>query len=331
MKNRFFILIIVTIFLIFTGCSKSYENDAVVRVGYVGNLMELPLFTAYENGYFEKEGLKVELVKISDEEVEDKIKNGSIDAFTCDYKFLKWDENNINIKVSIGITSGAIEIIASKDSDIQKIGDIKNKKIGIANQGDGTMIAVMNLLNRNNISDESIKWIYLNGKSPTEAIENGDIEGAVVWDTNKEYNDNKINVIYRTKLVDNKDSVCNDHSSHSNDYFYINFAGVRGEIANKYPEKTAGILRAWSEGATVVEEKREESLSKAVEKGYIKNLSDEEKAKMNYFMWMPSVKSAKENLKEYIHIQKSTGIINSELHEDDFLNSIFADVLPFWD
>lgn len=330
MRNKFLILIIVIILLIFTGCSNSYENDDVVKIGYVGNCMELPLFTAYENGYFEKEGLKVELVKINDEEVKYKIKSGNIDAFTCDYKFLKWNEDNTNIKVSIGITSGAIEIIALKDSDIQKINDIKNKKIGIVNQGDGTMIAAINLLNRNNINADSIEWVYLNGESPTEAIEKGEVDGAVVWNINKEYNDNKINVIHKTELVDNKNSVCNNHSNHSSDYFYINFAGVRGEIADECPEKTAGILRAWSEGATVVEENREESLSKAVEKGYIKNVSDEENAKINYFMWMPSVKSAKENLKEYIHIQKSTGIINSDLNEDDFFNSIFADVLPFW-
>lgn len=331
MKNKFLILAVVIISIIFTGCSSSYENNDVVKIGYIGNYMELPLFAAYENGYFEKEGLKVELVKINDEDTEDKIKGGDIDAFTYDYKFLKWNEENINMKVGIGITSGAIEIIASKDSKLQKIEDIKNKKIGIANQGDGTMIAAANLLSRNNISDDSIEWVYLNGESPVEAIENGKIDGAVVWNVNEEYDDNKINVINKTELMDDENSLCDNHSNHSNDYFYINFAGIKSEIANKYPEKAAGILRAWSKGATDVEKDREGYVSKAVEKGYIKNVSDEDEAKINYFMWMPSVKSAKENLKEYIHIQKSTGMINNDLNEEDFFNSIFTDVLPAWE
>ncbi|MVX66416.1 PhnD/SsuA/transferrin family substrate-binding protein [Clostridium chromiireducens] len=329
MKNKFFILIIVIVLLIFTGCSKSYENDDVVKVGYVGNFTEVPLFAAYENGYFEKEGVKVELVKINDNEVEQKIKNGNIDAFTCDYKFLKWNERNINVKVSMGITSGAIEIITSKDSHLQKISDIENKKIGIANQGDGTMVAAINVLSKNNIKEDSIKWVYLKDENPTTAIENGEVDAAVVWDINKEYNN--INVIYKTGLIDNENSAGNNHSSHGNNYFYINFAGVRSEISDKYPEKTAGILRAWIEGAATVEEDKDKYLSNALEKGYIKNVSDDDEAKIEYFMWMPSVKTGKENLKEYIHIQKSMGIINSNLNEDNFLKSIFADVLPFWD
>ncbi|GEA30964.1 hypothetical protein CBE01nite_31610 [Clostridium beijerinckii] len=329
MKNKFFILTIVILALMFTGCSKLYENDDIVKIGYIGNFTELPLFAAYENGYFEKEGVKVELVKINDNEVEEKIKNGNIDAFTCDYKFLKWNNPNINMKVSMGITSGAIEIITSKDSNLQKITDIENKRIGIVNQGDGTMAAAINVLNKNNINDNSIKWVYLKDENPTTAIENGEVDAAVVWDINRE--DNNINVIYKTGLIDSENSSGNNHGNHGNSYFYINFAGVRSEIADKYPEKTAGILRAWIEGAADVEEGKDKSLSNAVEKGYIKNVSEDEEAKTKYFMWMPSVKTGKENLKEYIHIQKSMGIINSDLNEENFLKSIFADVLPFWD
>lgn len=99
MKSKFWILIVIIISFVFAGCSSSYENDDVVKIGYLGNHLELPLFTAYENGYFEKEGLKVELVKINYEDAEEKIESGNIDAFTCDYKFFKWNEDNINIKL----------------------------------------------------------------------------------------------------------------------------------------------------------------------------------------------------------------------------------------
>ena len=329
MKCRFLILILIII-MAFTGCSNSYENNDTVKIGYVGSYMELPLFMAYENGYFDKEGLNVKLVKVDEEDTENKIKDGSIDALTCDYRFLKWNEDNISIKTSIGLTSGPIEIIAFQNGRFKEINDIENKRIGIAYGGNGTMTAAINVLNRNNINSKSIQWIYLNGRNPVEAIENKEIDGAVVWNINQEYDDSKIRTVYKTNLADNN-SLCTNHSSHSNDYFYINFAGIRAETVDKCPEKSAGILRAWSEGASSVESDKTGALNTAVEKGYIKEIKEDEKAETDYFMWMPSVKSAKKNLQDYISVQKSEGIINSNTDEEYFFNNIFADILPFWD
>ncbi|MGN0143560.1 MAG: ABC transporter substrate-binding protein [Clostridium sp.] len=330
MKYKALILIVIVMLFTLSGCADSYENDDIVKVGYIGDCMELPLFTAYENGYFEKEGLKIELVKINDKDIEEQINKCSIDAFTCDYRFFKWNEDSVSIKAGIGLASGAVEIIASKKSNIKRIQDIKNKKIGVESQGNGAMASALRLFNRNNIGQDSIEWIYLNGESPIDAINEGKIDAAVVWNINKEYDDD-INIVYKTELAENKNLPCNNHSAHSKNYFYINFAGVRAEIADKYPEKTAGILRAWSEGANTVEEKRNDCLKMALEKGYIESANDEDKAEINYFMWMPSVKSAKDNLKEYIRVQKESGMLKDDLNEDVFFNNIVADVLPLWD
>ena len=78
-------------------------------------------------------------------------------------------------------------------------------------------------------------------------------------------------------------------------------------------------------------ENKEECLNKAIDKGYIEGSYEENYEIIRQYMWMPSVKYAKENLKSYVEIQKSIGLLSDSLGVDEFYKNSFADVLPYWD
>lgn len=59
------ILILIFIITTTTGCSLSNSETVKVRIGYEAILSDYTFFVAYENGYFQDEGLDVEVIKFN--------------------------------------------------------------------------------------------------------------------------------------------------------------------------------------------------------------------------------------------------------------------------
>lgn len=59
------ILILVFIITTTTSCSSSNSETIKIRIGYEAILSDYTFFVAYENGYFEDEGLDVEVIKFN--------------------------------------------------------------------------------------------------------------------------------------------------------------------------------------------------------------------------------------------------------------------------
>lgn len=320
------LLVVFCISFFMTGCKENYENNKV-KLAYYGINAELPLITAFEDGYFKEEGLDVELVKIKPEDFVNDINNKIVDGGTCDYKILKSIEDGAKIKVGAGLQSRAIEILTKAGSEIDTIQGLKNKKIGIEDRGGGAMLAAKNLFDKYNIDlSKDITWIYLNSDKLKDSLKSGSVDGIVLW------GDNEDNSEFKTlfKVSDMDMASMMGHTHHGNEYIYTDFAGISKEISDNDPEKAAAILRAWIKGANKVGENSDECIKKLIEDGYIKGSYEENSQEVKQYMWMPSVKVAEDNLKAYIKIQKSIGILSDSLNEDEFYKNSFAEVLPYW-
>lgn len=320
-----FIIICVSFFM--TGYKENYENNEKVSLAYYGESTELPLLTAFQEGYFKDEGLDVEIVKLNYQDFVNSMNNKTIDGGTCDYRIIKNIEDGANIKIGAGLQSGAIEILATNGGKIETINDLKNKKIGIQDKGGGTMVAAKTLFDKYNIDFfKDINWVYLDEEQLITSLRSGNVDGVILWQNDVNYDEFK--TIFKSSDVNSVSS--SGHNHHGNEYFYIEFAGVSKELADTCPQKTAGILRAWIKGVNKVGENKEECLKKAIDNGYIKGSYEDNYEKIKQFMWMPSVKYAEDNLKAYIRLQKSIGILLESEQEDEFYKKSFADVLPYW-
>ncbi len=115
------------------------ENAEKMKIGYLPVLVNLPLFVAIENKYFEKYNLKVEAIETqSPNNVIDGIISGSLDGagvlaypilFTAEEKY----PNEFKIFASGDETQSEYvsAIITKNDSPINKPEDLKGKKIGV--------------------------------------------------------------------------------------------------------------------------------------------------------------------------------------------------------
>lgn len=334
LRKKWFLLLLVFVLtnLLIVGCNEGYENNNTVKLAYFGNTADLPLLTAVEEGYFEEEGIDVELIKIDNDELGSNIKSKKIDGATCDYRIFKLINEGAKVKISAGLNSGAIEILVKENSNINSIEDMKNKKIGIQNLGEGTMVAGNKLLIKNSINSiNDINWSYWPGKDLIDTLNDSKIDGIIRWTTTNQ--DNKelkgIKSIY--KVSNDNIALMQGHSKHGNDYIYMNFEVLSSEITDTATEKAAGILRAWIKGTNKVGESKEACIQKAIDNGYLVEDYNKNFEEVNHYMWMPSVKYAQENIKDYIKIQKAIGLLPNDLNEGEFLSNCFADVLPFWE
>lgn len=115
------------------------QEPLSMRVGYLPLLVNLPLFTALENGYFDKYGLTVEAVEAqSPNHIVEGIISGSLDgAGVLAYPILFAAEEKSPGEIKIFFSGDETEeefvasILVRNDSEISSIEDLKGKKIGV--------------------------------------------------------------------------------------------------------------------------------------------------------------------------------------------------------
>src|SRR5213075_3212851 len=124
--------------LMLAGCNKkqSSAESNKVRVGYIGITCEAPIFTAVEKGFFKEEGLDVSLVKCEWANYKDVLALGGFDiTHHLVMYFLKPIVQGFDVKFKAGIHRGCLRVQAAKKGSINKIQDLRGKRIGVPGMG----------------------------------------------------------------------------------------------------------------------------------------------------------------------------------------------------
>jgi len=130
------IIIVGTIFVLLPKENKVQEIKTV-KIGYLPITASLPLFVAQENGYFQEEGLKAELVKaetsniIMESLVAEKLDLTSSVAYSTLFPVESTAPGNFVIFSGVSETDDTFAnfLLVKKDSDIQTVSDLKGKRI----------------------------------------------------------------------------------------------------------------------------------------------------------------------------------------------------------
>src|SRR5262249_2968952 len=101
---------------------------------YLGLTCEAPIFVAKEKGFYEEEGLDVELVKTDWDGLREGLGTGQFDAnHTLIMYLLKPIESGTDVKITGGIHTGCLRVQAGvNNADIKSVKDLKGKRIGVA-------------------------------------------------------------------------------------------------------------------------------------------------------------------------------------------------------
>lgn len=171
-----------------TACSKPVEEkksegteQVTLRVGVMGSIDAVPIVIAKEKGFFEEEGVNVDLQIFKAAKDRDAaLQAGELDGVLADEVAISIYQNSeIDMKIT-GTTNGSWTLVAGKDSGINSLEDLKGKKMGISER---TMIDYLAdyIATENGVNTEDVEKVAIPAMpARLEALKNNQIDAAIL-------------------------------------------------------------------------------------------------------------------------------------------------------
>lgn len=146
-KSFSLVLVLALVLSVLTGCGQNQggttgdtQAQKKLTIGSLTIEENLPILVAQQNGYFTEQNLQVELIPFqSPVELQSAFQSGQLDGTITDImiaSLLKSSGEDLKVtSIALGATSeeGRFAIVASPQSSIKTVQDLKGKSIGISN------------------------------------------------------------------------------------------------------------------------------------------------------------------------------------------------------
>ena len=179
----------IAIIGVMTGCSKTVEvttkvsdaKETTLRLGVMGSIDAIPLVIAKEKGYFEQQGINLDLQIFKAAKDRDAaLQAKELDGVLADEVAMSIYQNSgINMQIT-GATNGVYTLVAGKDSGVNSITDLKGKKMGISER---TMMDYLAdyIATENGMEAKDIEKIAIPAMpARLEALRNNQIDAAIL-------------------------------------------------------------------------------------------------------------------------------------------------------
>lgn len=189
MKRLVVVLLTVVFSLSMLGCQKEQKaaktpapaSQKTITIGVMPDVESIPFIIAEKNGYFAAEGVKVKIEHFKSAQDRDSaLQSGKLDGVITDILAVVFNnEGGIQLKICAK-NDGNVELLAGKDSPINTIKDLKDKKLGLSSNTIMEYTADR-MLEAGGSKTEEIDKIAI-PKLPTrlEMLEGGKIDAAIL-------------------------------------------------------------------------------------------------------------------------------------------------------
>jgi NitT/TauT family transport system substrate-binding protein len=274
-----------------SGCGASDSGTVVngrtkIRVGYIGITCEAPLFMAKEMGFFEEEGLDVEMVRCEWATYKDALALGRYDVtHHLIMYFLKPIEQGMDVKFTGGVHRGCLRVQTSVDSDIHTVADLRGKTIGVPGMGTPPFMLATRAMAAHGVDpSREVHWrVYPAGelglameRGLVDAVATSEPIGSLLLDSGKVRN-----VVDQAKDAPYKDEYCCA-------------VLVNGKFLSKYPEASAAATRAILKAAKWVDANPTAAALLSVEARYIASTPELNALAIRNLSYVPHVLGAAE-------------------------------------
>jgi NitT/TauT family transport system substrate-binding protein len=171
------------------GCANAKKEETKnpgkemkkLSFGAMGSIDIVPIVIANEKGYFEEEGLKLDFQLFTAAKDRDAaLQAGELDGLIADEIAISIYQNSgIDMKIT-GATNGAWTLVVGKDSGIEKLEDLKNKKMAISQN---TMIDYLSdyIAEKNGVNASEIEKVAIPAMpARLEALRNKQVDAAIL-------------------------------------------------------------------------------------------------------------------------------------------------------
>ncbi|MDR2610099.1 MAG: ABC transporter substrate-binding protein [Clostridiales Family XIII bacterium] len=245
---------------------SEYKYGKIQIPGKDGALCGAPIYIAFDQGFFAEEGFDVELISADAETRKIGLNNGTIPIVNGDFQFFPSIEEGVNVSVVDGLHNGCIKFIVKKGSPIKTASDLKGKRIAVDEIG-GTPHQVASVwVEKAGISakpeDGEVEFVvYSDGNLEIEALKNGDVDVAALWDP--------LGSVYTEGEHANEYEVLFDLSTDPTFAGkYCCFLYASNKVIKDNPEQVSALLRAYHKAQEWISENPKEAVDIISDKKY---------------------------------------------------------------
>jgi NitT/TauT family transport system substrate-binding protein len=317
MKALKFLFLSALCLLFSSSCTRNDPaNSNKIRVGYIGITCEAPIFAAVEKGFFKEEGLEVELVKCEWSQYKDVLALGGFDiTHHLIMYFLKPIEQGLDVKMTGGIHTGCLRVQAAPNGPIQKVEDLRGKRIGCPGMGTPPFIFANRVLGAHGIDPmKEVEWkVYPAGelglalqKGQIDAIADSEPIGTLLIAQG----------IVRNVADQAKDEPYKDE--------YCCAVIVNGKYLAANPKNAAAGTRALLKAAKWVQTNPAAAARLAVEKKYLAANPELNTSAIGNLKYIPSVVGAEKAVHSAATEMKTAGMLAPTTNVEDLANRAFV-------
>lgn len=280
--------------LLLASCAKKSTikivNSKHVKIGFIGLTCEAPIYTAFEKGFFKDEGLEPELVKCSWANYKDNLALGSYDiTHHLVMYFLKPIEQGLDVRFLGGVHNGCLRVQTGVNSPIQKIQDLKGKRIGVPGMGTPPFVFASRVFGTHGVdAGKDITWrVYPAGELGL-ALKKGEVDAVA----DSEPIGTLLVAEGIARNVEGMDEA--KDLPYANEYCCEIIANGKWIDAN--PDTAARATRAILKAAVWVQQNPKAAAQLAVEKKYLASTVELNTVAISHLKYIPSVNIAEQTL-----------------------------------
>mgnify|MGYP001222868548 CR=1 FL=1 len=167
------------------GTDSKPEQVKQLRIGYLNVMDDAQAMLAYDAKLYDKHGLNVELRLF--ESGTDLIKamvGGQLDAGVLGFtNAVTWASKGAGLKVVGGAQMGFHSILVRNDSGIEKVEDLKGKKLASQKQGSTADIVLTGVTLKNaNLTKNDLNMVYAEPAQAIQSLASGAVDAAFVFE-----------------------------------------------------------------------------------------------------------------------------------------------------
>jgi len=171
-----------------TGAAITDKDIKTIKIGYIPSISATPMFIGINRGYFEDEGIKLELIpfKGSGKYTVEALTRGDIDMAVCvplSARFFSAFKRRVPIHMVAGMSQALPWLSIRKDlwdsGEIREIKDLEGRRIQVGSEGSGSYFGVAYVLKQEGLDiKKDVDLVYLDQDEALAALESKSIDAA---------------------------------------------------------------------------------------------------------------------------------------------------------
>jgi NitT/TauT family transport system substrate-binding protein len=186
MNKRIFVICTLLLLLLLGACGGRNSGLSEVKVASGGHITHfLPFDLANQLGYFEEEGLKLNVIYVQGgTATAQALLSGQADFSTNSidhaFKSAVQGKDNLRMVVLMNQTPGMVLLAGSKNEGrIKSVSDLKGMRLGVTSKGSATHMVLAYLLSRNGVNPDSVSIFNAGSATFSSALNSDEIQAGI--------------------------------------------------------------------------------------------------------------------------------------------------------